>query len=58
MTLPKALKVGNSAVDYFQFSEIRSEKDMFKLEHHCRWRYCYKCFAETEILILMGHHSL
>lgn len=27
MTLPKALKVGNFAVDYFQFSVIISEKE-------------------------------
>lgn len=35
MTLPKALKVGNLAIDCFHFSVIRSEKDIFKLEHHC-----------------------
>jgi len=43
---------------YFQLSVIRSEKDTFKLEHHCRWWYCrYKRFAEMGILTLLGHHS-
>lgn len=59
VTLPKALKVGKFAVEDFQFSVIKSEKDMFKLEHYCRWWHCcYKNFAEMEILILKGHHSL